>query len=98
MAKSAILSANAEDQRFIIHHEEDGRTYIESREDVSALVKAAQILADEPPGKDFRRVGFIPKTVLDAAFNEGWFHDVSAWKRWSNASENACYRTWFGKL
>jgi len=45
-----------------------------------------------------RRVALIPETVLNQAFNEGWFHDTAAWKRWANDPVNACYRTTKGTI
>lgn len=98
MSKSAILDVVADSNRALIYHEEDGKTYVETRQDVAPIVKAAQIMADEPPGKDFRHAAFVPEAVLNQAFNEGWFHDPAAWKRWANDPANAIYRTWQGRL
>lgn len=71
----------------ILLHEEDGRGWVETRQDAEPVAKAAQILADHAEvQKDFTRVAMIPSTVLDQAFNEGWFHDEDAWKRWYAAN------------
>lgn len=98
MAKSRLLDLIPESLRKTLWHEEDGKKYIETREDVEPLIEAAKILVEETPGKDFRHVAFIPDTVLNQAYIEGWFHDKKAWKKWANDPANACFRTWKGRL
>ena len=98
MSKKALLDALPDSRRLTILHEEDGRQWIESRQDVEPVIKAARILADEAPGKDFRHAALLPESELTRAFTEGWFHDRAAWKRWANDPANACYRTWPGRL
>lgn len=98
MSKKAILDANEGGGRFTIYHEANGQTYVESRQKVDHIIKAASILADETPGKDFRHAAFIPEAVLNQAMIEGWFGDKDAWKRWANDPANACYRTWKGRM
>lgn len=98
MSKSALLDMVPDARRKTIYHEQDGKTFIETRQDVANIIKAAAIIADEPPGKDFRHVGFIPDSELNRAFVEGWFHDKAAWKRWLNDPDNAAYRTWKGRV
>lgn len=98
MSKSALLDLIPDSRRKLIYHEEDGRTYVETRQDVSHIERAASILADEVPGKDFRHAAFIPDAVLNQAFNDGWFHDPKAWKRWANDPANEKFRTWKGRL
>lgn len=71
----------------ILLHDEDGKQWVETRQDAEPVIKAAQILADfSEVDKDFTRVALIPSTVMDQAFNEGWFHDEDAWKRWYAAN------------
>ena len=67
-------------------------------EDCTPLVEGCKILADEPPGKDFRHVAVIPDHVMNRAMREGWFHDKQAWKRWANDPDNKAFRTWKGNL
>ena len=76
----------------IILHEEDGRQWVETRQDAEPVAQAAKMLAaaDEIDA-DFTRVALIPSTELDRAFNEGWFHDPEAWKRWY--AQNPQYHT-----
>jgi len=84
----------------IVHvdSERPGDLIIEEREDCEPIVGAAKILADQPPGREFRHAAYIPQHVLNQAFREGWFHDKAAWKKWANAPENAKFRTWRGRL
>lgn len=84
----------------IIHMDDDnsGNFSIETVQDVSPIIKAAAILADEPPGKDFRHAAYIPDYVMDQAFREGWFNDAKKWKQWANDPENRAFRTWQGRL
>ncbi|MGZ8337128.1 MAG: hypothetical protein ACXWUP_14815 [Allosphingosinicella sp.] len=98
MSKSALLDLLPDARRQTILHEEDGRAWIESRQDVAPVVAAARLVAEAPPGRDFRHAAFIPESELNRAFTEGWFHDAAAWKRWANDPANACYRTWNGRL
>lgn len=98
MAKKGILDYVPDADRATILHEEDGKWFIESSQDAEPIIRAARIMADQPPGKDFRHAAYIPETELNRAFVEGWFHDPKAWKRWANDPDNACYRTWPGKL
>lgn len=98
MSKSALLDLIPESRKKVIYHEESGKTFIETRQDVSHIVEAAAIMADEVPGKDFRHVAYVPESVLDRAFLEGWFHDKTAWKKWMNDPENAAFRTWKGRV
>ena len=72
MARKTLLDVIPASLRYTVYHEEDGKKFIETREDIEPLVEAAKILADEPPGKDFRHVAFIPDTVMNRAYIEGW--------------------------
>jgi hypothetical protein len=93
-----LLTQDEGERRRVIIHKEDGVSRVETRQDVTPILKAAEMMRDQTPGKDMRHAAFIPKTVLDQAFIEGWFHDKKAWKRWANDPANACYRTWQGRL
>lgn len=96
--KSALLDILPDVRRKTILHEQDGKQWIETRQDVEPIIKAAKILAEQQPGKDFRHAAYIPESELNRAFTEGWFHDPKAWKRWANDPANACYRSWPGRL
>lgn len=98
MAKSALLDLVADSRRKIIYHEEDGKNWIETRQDVAPIIQAAKDLWDDNPPLDMRQVAVIPETVINQAFSEGWFHDESAWKRWANDPANACFRTCKGTI
>ena len=98
MGRSALLDLVAEARRKTFLHEEDGRQWIETRQDVEPVIAAARMVAEEAPGKDFRHAAFIPDAVVNRAFAEGWFHDAAAWRRWANDPANGCFRTWKGRL
>ena len=84
MAKTAPLSIDPERRVKVLYHEEDGRTYVETRQDCQALVDAAKILADIPPRKEdgWRFLGFIPDAVFNQAATEGWLGDKARWRQW----------------
>ena len=67
MSKSALLAIVPEARRKLVYHEQDGRNFVETRQDVEPIIEAARILADETPGKDFRHAAFIPDVVLERA-------------------------------
>lgn len=98
MSISALLDFVPAERRYVRYSVEDGKAYVEHRQDVAPVIRAASILSEGKPGKDFTRVALIPKDVLNRAFLEGWFHDETAWKRWANASENQCFRTTKGTI
>lgn len=98
MSKRTILDAVPESRRVTIYTEEDGKTYVESRQDCEPITKAASILAEAPPGKDFRLAALVPETVLNQAFTEGWFHDQDKWKAWMNDPNNRDFRVWNGRV
>ncbi len=93
MSKSALLDIVPDSRRKTIYHEQDGKTYIESRQDCTHIVEAAKVLADVPPNKSdgWRFLGFIPETVMNQAMIEGWFHDQKAWRAWLNNSDNKAF-------
>jgi hypothetical protein len=98
MSNKKLLDLNEKELRRVIIHKEDGVSRVETQQDVTPIIAAAKAMSEVTPGKDMRHAAFIPKTVLDQAFNEGWFHDKKAWKRWANDPANACFRTWPGRL
>ena len=84
-------------QRDTFVEDVDG-THIHTEYNDGALVDQAKILADQPPGKDFRHAAVIPQSVMDRAAREGWLHDKAAWKAWANDPDNKDLRTWNGRL
>ena len=92
MSKSALLDCLPEARRKLLYHEEDGRTFIETRQEVSHLVEAARVLAEAPPAEDgWRFVGFIPDAVWNQACIEGWLHDKAKWRAWMRDRDNRAY-------
>lgn len=88
-----VLDYSPEERRVVIMHQEDGRQYIETRQDAAPMIKAAKMLAEIPPDPEtgWRFVCAIPKSELDRSFNEGWFHDKEAWRRWAKDRDNRKY-------
>lgn len=98
MSKQALLDMVPESRRKAIYHEQDGKTYVEVRQEVSHIIEAAKMVSEQTPGKDFRHVAYIPDAVINQAFVEGWFHDKVKWKQWANNPANRDFRTWQGKI
>lgn len=98
MSKQALLDLAANRRTKVIYHEQDGKTFIEHRQDVEPVIRAAKILSERKPDKDFTRVALIPENVLNQAFTEGWFHDEDAWRRWANDPANKVFRTTEGTI
>ena len=98
MSKSALLDMLPRARRKTIYHEEDGKTYIETRQDVEHIIKAAAEARDHKPDKEFTLVSYIPEEVLNQSFLEGWFHDNAQWRKWANDPANSCYRTTKGTI
>lgn len=93
MSKSALLSMVPEARRKVLHHEEEGRTYVETRQEVTHLIEAAKVLADIAPRKEdgWRFLCVIPDTVFNQAAIEGWLHDKTAWRKWANDRDNRAF-------
>jgi hypothetical protein len=98
MAKRALLDFDPIKRRKIVWAEEDGKTYIETKQDCQTLVDAAKAMSDLPHDKDFKPVAFIPDEVLNQAMLEGWFHDQARWRRWVNDPDNQAFRITQGRL
>jgi hypothetical protein len=93
MSKKALLDICAASRRKLIYHEEDGKTYLETRQDAEPLIEAARILADVPPDPQtgWRFVGFIPDAIWNKACAEGWLHDKAKWRAWMRDRDNRAY-------
>jgi hypothetical protein len=100
MSNRKILLDSYGNRKEVFHWSENAPDdfAIQTVEDCEPIVKAASIMADEAPGKDFRHAAYIPQAVMDEAFRDGWFHDKEAWKKWANDGANARFRTWKGRL
>jgi hypothetical protein len=80
--KNITLDWIADERRSIVYHKEDGRTYIESRQDVEPILEFVKNKAELPEDKDFKYIGEIPKYMLDKALIEGWADDAAQWRKW----------------
>ena len=69
-----------------------------TQQDVSNVMSHVKYLRDQAPGKDLRHVAEIPMVFWEKAVQEGWVNDKAAWKKWLNNPDNACFRTWQGKV
>jgi hypothetical protein len=98
MSKSALLDWIPESRRALIYAEEDGKTYLETRQDVAPIIEAAKAMWCDNPPKDFRRVALIPEAVLNQSYIEGWFGDAAAWRKWANDPANRDFRTTKGTI
>lgn len=98
MSIANLLDFIPNERRKTIHHEQDGRYWIESRQDVAPIIANAKMLSEQKPGKDFTRVALIPLSVLNQSFTEGWFDDPDAWRKWANDPANRDYRTTKGTI
>jgi hypothetical protein len=98
MAKEALLDFDPLTRRKTEYAEEDGKTYIVTRQDCEGIVEAAKALSELPQGKDFKHVAIIPQEVLNQAFLEGWFHDKDRWRKWANDPDNRDFRVSGGRL
>ena len=89
-SKKSLLSADPFKRKQSIFHLEDGKTYVETRQDVSHLTEAAKVLAEAPPEPEsgLRFVCYIPDTVFNQAAREGWLHDKDAWRKWARDRDN----------
>lgn len=93
MAKRALLDWNAEKRKATFYAEEDGKTFLETKQDVTHLVEAAKVLAEVPPNKSdgWRFMCVIPDTVFEQAIRDGWVHDKARWRQWMNDSDNRAF-------
>ncbi len=92
MSKAALLSYDTQSRRKTIYHEQDGKTFVEMRQDFGPALKLASMLAEEPPSKEdgWRFLGMIP---FDQAVLEGWVHDEKKIRAFLNDRDN---RAWNG--
>jgi hypothetical protein len=93
MAKKGLLDLDPIKRRETIFHIEDGKTFVETRQEVSHLTEAAKVLASEPPRKEdgWRFIGVIPDTVWNQAVTEGWIHDKARWRQWMQDADNRAF-------
>lgn len=98
MARRAILDMDPLARRKTEYVEEDGKTYIQTKQDCQSIVDAAKAMSELPQSKDFKHVAIIPQEVINQAMLEGWFHDKARWKKWANDPDNRAFRVTEGRL
>lgn len=94
MSKRALLDMCPQDRTQVIWHEEDDCTYIETKQDVDPIMRAAREMMELPKDKEMTLVRLIPKEVLNRSFLEGWFNDDKKWREWANGPEGRAFDTW----
>lgn len=80
--KNAFLDYVGDEKRSTLMHREDGRSFIESRQDAEPIVEFVKHRANQPEDKDFKFVGSVPMTVVNQALIEGWANDMGRWRKW----------------
>lgn len=77
-----MLDWLADERRATLHHKEDGRFYVESRQDAEPIVEWVKQRANMPDDKDFKFVGSVPMSAVNQALIEGWANDPAAWRKY----------------
>ena len=80
---------------------EDNKSIVHSVQDVSKTIEYAKHIGENitlSKSKDMRHIAEVPMVIYEKAMLEGWANDKEKWKRWLDASENKCFRTWQGKV
>ena len=99
MSKRVLLEAFGLQRKYrIIDPMQPDKLILEDQFEVEPYLEMAKMLSEQEPGKEIRHAAVIPKHVLRQAFQEGWFNDQQAWKRWANDPDNKLFRTWPGAL
>jgi ribosomal protein S2 len=99
VANKALLDFDPLTGRKITYVEEDGKSYIETKQDCSSIIDAAKQLSELPHNdKSLKPVALIPEEVLNQAILEGWFHDKAKWRAWANNPDNKLFRITQGRL
>lgn len=80
--KNVMLDWLSGERRATLMHKEDGKAYVESRQDAEPLIEWVKNRAQQPDDKDYKYIGSIPESTLNQAMIEGWFHDQQAWRKW----------------
>lgn len=80
--KDQMLDWLAGEKRATLWHREDGKTYIESRQDAEPIVEFVKARAEMPDDKDFKYVGSVPMAAVNQALIEGWCNDPQAWRKY----------------
>jgi hypothetical protein len=88
--------------RNTIHADTDNpdKFTLQTTEDVSGIIdycaaKQEATRFDRDDG--LRHVAEIPVSIYEQAVFEGW-DNPEGWRRWLNDPDNACFRTWRGKV
>lgn len=80
--KNQMLDWLADERRATLMHKEDGRGYVESRQDAEPIVEFVKDRAQMPDDKDFKFIGSVPIAAVNQALIEGWADDMKAWRKY----------------
>lgn len=94
--KNLMLDWLSGERRATLMHKEDGRTYIESRQDAEPIIEFVKDMANAPQDKDFKYLGTVPMSAVNNALVEGWANDPKAWRKYLR--ENAKYSANYHKV
>jgi hypothetical protein len=87
MSKSALLDFIPEARRKVIYAEEDGKTFIVTQQDCTAIIEYAKAKTEQGSHVDHNGVkwdylGEFPDYAQEKAIREGWYHDKQRVRRW----------------
>jgi hypothetical protein len=92
----------------IVHADGDGGIIIETKQDVTEILKEVEAIREEDKARtghlnEFHHVGKIPFTVIDEMNKKGIMRgfaivDDAAFAKWMNGSEGQIWKTYRGTL
>ena len=99
MSKRVLLESFGLKRKYRhIDPSQPGKIILEDEFEVEPYLQQAKMLSEQTPGKEIRHAAVIPPHVLRQAFQEGWYNDQKAWRKWANDPDNKLFRTWPGHL
>ena len=92
----------------VVHADGDGGIIIETKQDVTDILKAVEQIRDEDKARighlnEFHHVGKIPFTVIDEMNKKGIMRgfailDEAEFAKWMNSQEGQTWKTYRGTL
>lgn len=79
-------------------HDHGADMLIKTSQDCAGVIEHNKILADLPPGKDFRLMASVPIIFADQAIREGWFNDDDRWNKFLNDPDYRAFRVAPGRM
>lgn len=102
MSKLTIPYQRGHQLRNIIHADTNNPDVftMQTTQDVTSIIDfCREKQADTQLTRDdgLRHVAEVPITIYEQAVREGW-DTPEGWRRWMNNPDNACFRTWKGRV